>query len=194
MKTALDTLISDGVDSVKVSELSAKLGCARSSFYWFFGNRNDLLDALLDYWQSTNTKAIVSRANLATDTINLALINVFSCWVDAELFNTQLDFAVRDWARRDGSVRRAVDISDEARLAALKGMFQRFGYEESEAEIRSRIVYFTQIGYDALDTRESRLERAKSGPQYLFCMTGVRPSAEETEKVIRLSGYLPEQV
>lgn len=189
MNIALDTLISDGVDSVKVSELSAKLGCARSSFYWYFGNRKDLLNALLDHWQATNTNAIVAQANRPADSICMALVNVFSGWTDSGQFNTQLDFAVRDWARRDGSVRRAVDISDEARISALQGMYERFGYRESEARIRARILYFTQIGYDALDTRDSLLERARTGPDYLFCLTGVEPTQAEKEAIVGLTGY-----
>lgn len=194
MKVALDTLISDGVDSVKVSVLSAKLACARSSFYWYFENRTALLDALLDYWQSTNTQAIVDMANAPADTINYALTNVFKCWVDEGRFNTQLDFAVREWARRDGSVRRAVDISDDARISALKGMFLRFGYVEAEAQTRAKIVYFTQIGYEALDTRESLLERAKAGQDYLFCLTGVNPAEDEVRTIVALTGHSIEDI
>ena len=63
IQIALDTLISEGVDSVKVLVLAQKLDCARSSFYWYFKNRTDLLDSLLDYWQITNTRALVTSAN-----------------------------------------------------------------------------------------------------------------------------------
>lgn len=194
MNIALDTLISDGVDSVKVSELSAKLGCARSSFYWYFGNRKDLLNALLDHWQATNTSAIVTQANRPADTICMALVNVFSGWLHSGKFNTQLDFAVREWARRDGSVRRAVDLSDEARMSALEGMYERFGYPKSEARIRARILYFTQIGYDALDSRDSMLERAKTGPDYLYCLTGVVPTEAENKALVELTGYKLEDI
>jgi AcrR family transcriptional regulator len=34
IKIALETLIAEGVENVKVMVLSAKLGTARSSFYW----------------------------------------------------------------------------------------------------------------------------------------------------------------
>lgn len=194
VKTALDTLICEGIASVKVSVLSAKLKCARSSFYWYFKDRRDLLDVLLDHWQNQNTQAIVSRANLAADTINLALVNVFSCWVSppgtkARAFDTRLDFAVREWSRRDGSVRRAVDISDDARIGAIQGMFERYGYATSEANIRARIVYFTQIGYEALDKRESNLDRAKTGSDYLFCHTGQRPTENEVRAIIAQTGH-----
>jgi len=183
IQIALDTLISEGVDSVKVLVLAQKLDCARSSFYWYFKNRTDLLDSLLDYWQITNTRALVTSANKVTDTVNEALINVFACWISGGEFDTRLDFAIRDWARRSGTVRRAVDISDSARIEALVGMFLRFGYAQSEAEVRARIIYFTQIGYDALDQRESSEIRRSRAEDTLFCMTGAHPTEAEVNKL-----------
>lgn len=179
MQIALDTLISDGVESVKVLVLAEKLKCARSSFYWYFSNRSELLDSLLDHWQSTNTNALVEAAKKPADSVNFALGNLYSCWVSDGSFDTRLDFAVRDWAKRSGTVRRALDISDSVRISAIADMFERYDYPKSEADVRGRTVYFTQIGYDALDQRESLEVRIARGRDYLFCMTGRAPSEEE---------------
>ncbi len=176
---AMEILISEGVAQVKVLVLAERLNCARSSFYWYFENRNDLLDSLLDHWQSTNTAAIVAQAQLPAKTINAALANVFKCWVDKGLFDSRLDFAVREWARRSDTVRRALDISDAARLDALAGMFARFGFAAGESAVRARIVYFTQIGYYALDVRETSEQRMARAVDYLFCMTGQHPTEAE---------------
>jgi AcrR family transcriptional regulator len=180
---ALDTLISEGVENVKVLVLAEKLGCARSSFYWYFKNRAELLDSLLDHWQSTNTRALVQAASQPADSINFALGQLFSSWVGAGSFDTRLDFAVRDWARRSGTVRRAVDISDTARIDAIAGMFARFGYETAEGDVRARIIYFTQIGYDALDQRETWEDRMGRSNSYLFCMTGQVPTEQEVNSL-----------
>lgn len=195
LRTALDTLISEGVDAVKVSVLAQKLDCARSSFYWYFNDRRDILDQLLEYWRDRNTRAILEQANREADTVNLSLINLFSCWVSSSetgprKFDTRLDFAVREWARRDGSVRRALDISDDARISAIANMFERFGYKHSEAKIRAQIVYFTQIGYEALDVRQSNSERAAAGHHYLYCMTGVKPDDRELKAIQNLANEL----
>lgn len=186
IEIALDTLISDGVDSVKVLALAQKLDCARSSFYWYFKNRTDLLNSLLDHWQTTNTRALVASASKPANSISQALANVFGCWVSGGQFDTQMDFAIREWARRSGTVRRAVDISDAARIDALSGMFQRFDYQASEAETRARIVYFTQIGYDALDQRENVDLRRSRARDWLFCLTGAEPTADEVHALTAL--------
>lgn len=179
IQAALDTLISEGVDSVKVLLIAEKLSCARSSFYWYFKNRAALLDALLDHWQAVNAKSVISKSQAPAKSINHALISVFACWVDENLFDTRLDFAIREWARRSGTVRRAMDISDSYILDALGQMFQRFNYDQKEAEVRARIVYYTQIGYNTMDPRESMEARVKRGPAYIYCMTGQALTEEE---------------
>jgi len=184
LQSALDTLISEGVDSVKVLTLAEKLDCARSSFYWYFKNRSELLDALLDHWQNTNTKAVIDACNQPASTINAALGNLYASWTAGGEFDTQLDFAIRDWTRRSGTVRRALDISDTARIEAIAAMFVRFGFEENEADVRGRIVYFTQIGYATLDQRESWETRIARSRDYLYCMTGQRPTDDEARAII----------
>jgi hypothetical protein len=48
-------------------------------------------------------------------------------------------------------------------------------------------VYYTQIGYEALDRRSNRLDREETGPHYLFCLTGRWPNAEETAAITQLA-------
>ncbi|MCF6233337.1 MAG: TetR/AcrR family transcriptional regulator [Rhodobacteraceae bacterium] len=189
INTALDTLISDGIDSVKVLSLAQKLDCARSSFYWYFKNRSDLLDALLGHWQSTNTDALVASAVKPAPSIHSAIVNVYSTWISGHEFDTALDFAIRDWARRSGKVRHALDRADAARLSALAAMFERYSYDPGGADIRARIFYFTQIGYEALDQQETWSVRLERGRGYLYCMTGVTPSEGE---VAALGAILPQ--
>lgn len=187
LNVAMDVLVSDGVEQVKVLPLGERLGVSRSSFYWYFKSRQDLLDALLDHWQQTNTAALVRQANAPADSITTAVCNVFRCFVDNQLFNTRLDFAVREWARRSGPVRRVLDISDDKRLKALTAMFARHGYETEEAAIRARVLYYMQIGYNLAELNEPLEERLKLVPQYLLAFTGRQPAGPEVEQLAAYS-------
>ena len=178
---ALSALAVDGVDHVTVLALSERLGVSRSSFYWYFKNRDELLDAMLDRWHLLNTRSIVAQAEMPAATVNDAVCNVFRCWVNPAIFSPRLDFAVREWARRSPSVRRALDLSDRVRTDALKALFVRFGYEDEDAFVRARVLYYMQIGYYALDLREPIETRLNLTPHYLKAFTGVDPSKAEIE-------------
>jgi AcrR family transcriptional regulator len=179
LTVAMDVLVSEGADQVKVLSLAERMGVSRSSFYWYFKSRQGLLDALLARWQATNTAAIVAQSELPAKTITGAVCNVQRCVVDNSLFDTALDFAVRDWARRSGKVRRMLDQSDARRLEALSEMFLRFGYADLEAVTRARVLYYMQLGYDFAQMNEPDETRLKMVPHYLFVFTGQQPLAEE---------------
>ncbi|MDX1742605.1 MAG: TetR/AcrR family transcriptional regulator [Ruegeria sp.] len=182
LNVAMDVLISDGVDQIKVLNLAERMAVSRSSFYWYFKSRQELLDALLARWQATNTAALVAQAESPADTITGAVCNVHRCVVNTDLFDTALDFAVRDWARKSGKVRRALDQSDARRLQALHAMFTRYGYSEVEAETRARVLYYMQIGYDLAQLNEPMETRLSMVPHYLYVFTGVEPKPEEVEE------------
>jgi len=179
LNVAMDVLVSDGVERVKVLTLATRMGVSRSSFYWYFRSRQELLDALLERWQSTNTAAMVRQSELPADTITGAVCNVQRCVVNTGLFDTALDFAVRDWARRSGKVRRILDQSDARRLEALTAMFARFGYEHVEAVTRARVLYYMQLGYDLAQLGEPAAFRLSLVPHYLYVFTGQKPRDDE---------------
>ncbi|MEL6239847.1 MAG: TetR/AcrR family transcriptional regulator [Pseudomonadota bacterium] len=179
LNVAMDVLVSDGVEQVKVLDLGGRLGVSRSSFYWYFKSRQALLDALLQHWQDTNTAAIVAKAEQPAKTITEAVCHFFHCVIDERIFNNPLDFAVRDWARRSVKVRRMLDQSDETRVKALAAMFRRFDYPPNEAEIRARVLYFMQLGYDLAELNEPTGDRLKQVPMYLYCFTGQTPQPDE---------------
>ena len=182
LNVAMDILISDGVSDVKVLTIGERLGVSRSSFYWYFKSRQDLLDRLLERWEQTNTAVLIAHAEGPAETITEAVLNLFRCFVDQGGFNHRLDFAVREWARRDGTVRRVIDRGDSARHAAIAGMFERFGYAAREADIRARVLYFQQIGYYALDLAEPAEERLKWVDGYVHAFTGIAPPADEVAR------------
>jgi AcrR family transcriptional regulator len=179
LAVAMDLLVSDGVSEVKVLTIGARLGVSRSSFYWYFKSRKDLLGQLLDAWERGNTGILIAHSEMEAATITQAVCNFFRCVVDPDGFNHALDFAVRDWARRDGAVRRVLDRSDAARHAALARMFERHGFEVAEADIRARVLYYQQIGYYALELSESLEERLARVEGYVEVFTGQAPSASE---------------
>ncbi|MEX0305196.1 MAG: TetR/AcrR family transcriptional regulator [Leisingera sp.] len=178
LNVARDLLISDGVGEVKVLAIGERLGVSRSSFYWYFKSRKHLLEALLDDWEARNTGPILTHCQLPAGNISEAVCNFFRCFIDPELFDNRLDFAVREWSRRDGNVRQRIDAADALRLQAVTAMFENHGYPPYEADARARILYFMQCGYHALEVREPMEARTARLEGYLLGFTGVEPDPE----------------
>ena len=186
LNVARDILVSDGVGEVKVLPIADRLNVSRSSFYWYFKSRKALLNALLDDWEASNTQIIIDLCSKDAPTITQALLNFFTCFIDGS-FDDGLDFAVREWSRRDGSVRARLDAADRARVDAVIAMYLRFDYDPTDADTRARILYYMQLGYHALDVSESMEVRMKRLPGYLKGFTGVDPLPGEVDAFAKMA-------
>ncbi|WP_185985487.1 TetR/AcrR family transcriptional regulator [Aureimonas mangrovi] len=182
LNVAYDALLEGGVDAVRIQVLAKTLDLSRTSFYWFFKDRDALLAALIERWRETNTRNIVLRSQAYAETIAEAMLNVFDCWLDRALFDAPFEFAVRSWALQSEDTLREVQEADRDRLAALGEMFKRFGFAESEADVRARTVYLVQIGYISMQTREDSETRLRRLPDYVEIFTGTRPLAREFDR------------
>ena len=178
LDAAIDALADQPIDQLKVLVLAERLGVARSSFYWYFRDRKEFDDALVERWR-VNTASVVDRTNRPADTLTAACLGVFECWADRRLFDVRLDQAMREWASRDAATADKVRIEDDARVAALTAMFERHGFDGDRAIVRARLLYHGQIGYHLLSRDEPLARRVELLPEYLLALTGeMVPPAE----------------
>ena len=186
---ALSVLVEDGIEAVQITALARKLNVTRGSFYWHFEGRGDLLEALLAEWRARNS-GVMLDALAQSDSLEAGILDLFSVWVDHTRFDPKLDQAVRDWARRDAVLGEALREEDDARVAAIAAFFERFGYEPTEAFVRARVIYFTQLSFYALGIDEPMQSRVGYLDAYFLCFTGrkVDASVSETYRRMLLSG------
>ncbi|MBA4324348.1 MAG: TetR/AcrR family transcriptional regulator [Rhodobacter sp.] len=179
LEAAYALLVEGGVEAVKVMPLAERLGLSRTSFYWHFADREALLAALVDRWKARNTGTLVARCEAPAATITEAMLNLVDCWVDAQLFDSRLEFAMRTWGLTDPAVDRAMTEADATRIAAITALFRRFGYDEIQSDTRARTLYLTQVGYIALRSQESFEVRMGRIPAYVLTFSGVAPTMAE---------------
>lgn len=191
LEAAKRVLVESGVDAVKIQPLASRLNIARTSFYWFFKDRNALLDALLQDWEDQNTGAFVTACGAYADTICEGVLNLIAVFHDAEAFAPQLDFAVRGWAHQSEDVAARVNAADTQRLDAIRAMFMRFDYPLPEADVRARTVYLTQIGYIAMQISETTALRMTRVPAYVTTFCGKAPTTAELARFHARVGFDP---
>lgn len=189
LTAAYDSLIETGIDSVRIMPLAKRLNLSRTSFYWFFRDRDALLDALLNLWRDKNTGGIVKQAGAYADSIGEAILNVMDCWLNPTLFDSSFEFAVRSWGLQSSGISAELHTADQVRITALADMFARFGYDVAEADVRARTIYLTQIGYISMKTREDVATRMRRMPNYIKIFTGVTPTIRELDRFFSRHGY-----
>jgi AcrR family transcriptional regulator len=192
LEAAYDSLLDSGVDSVKIMPLAKRLNLSRTSFYWFFKDREELLSALISRWREKNTGNIVKQSEAYAESLAEAMLNVFDCWLNKELFDSQFEFAVRSWALQSEEILEEVQRADQVRVEALTRMFERFGYEEKAADVRARNTYLVQIGYISMQSKEDIALRMNRIPEYIAIYTGQIPQQRELDRFFARHGYKPE--
>jgi AcrR family transcriptional regulator len=182
LEAAYEALLEGGVDAVKILPLAKQLNLSRTSFYWFFKDREELLAALVARWRDKNTGNLVRQADAYSETIAEAVLNVFDCWLDTALFDARFEFAMRGWSLQSDEILKEVQAADQTRLDALCRMYQRHGYDAASADVHARTLYLVQIGYISMQTREDLETRFLRIPEYVTIFTGAAPKQPELER------------
>ncbi len=168
---ALDTLTQEGVNAVQITRLAKTLDVTRGSFYWHFTSRDDLLGAILKEWHATNN-AHFDHSFRNCDSLDESILNFFETWVNEGQFSPPLDQAIRDWAQLDHDVLERVRHEDTQRILRIAEMFHRFGFAPEDANVRARVLYFSQVGYVAINLGEAMGERLSLLALYYTAYTG----------------------
>ncbi|MFS8054066.1 TetR/AcrR family transcriptional regulator [Rhizobium sp. BR 317] len=192
LEAAYDSLLSSGVDSVKILPLAKRLNLSRTSFYWFFQDREQLLASLIARWRDKNTGGIVQQSEAYAESLAEAMLNVFDCWLNDKLFDSKFEFAVRSWALQSEDILAEVHKADRTRMEALSRMFMRFGLSEITADVRARTTYLVQIGYISMQSNEDIALRMKRIPEYIAIYTGEVPQQRELDRFYARHGYKPD--
>lgn len=179
IEAAYQALVREGIGSVKILPLAEQLQLSRTSFYWFFKDRGELLAALAQIWAERTTAPLIAATTAFAETGTEAMLNVIGCFIHPETFDSRLEFAVRSWSLKDRDILARVAEADERRLAALTAMLQRWGHTPDEADVRARTVYLTQIGYISMQVEETIETRLTRVPTYVQIYTGHPPAPRE---------------
>ncbi|KEO53037.1 TetR/AcrR family transcriptional regulator [Thioclava pacifica] len=178
LEAAKAALIEGGVDAVKIQPLAKGLGLSRTSFYWFFKDREALLDALATAWDAATTAPLLAATRAYAETEAEAMLNVLACFLSGG-FDAGLEYAARAWGLSDPTMAARLAQADAERLEALRAMLIAHGHDVVDADVRARTIYLVQIGYISMRTEETLETRLSRIPHYVEIYTGRSPSTGE---------------
>ena len=158
LDAALDALFEAGDRGVRVEPLARRLGVTKGSFYHHFRDREDLLDAMIDRWRATQEAHLEALA--ADDDVDPAA-RVHAVIRFTQDKDSRHDVGMRAWALTHPPARRALQAIDRKGLGFLERLFAALAFDEDEAKLRARLLYFYQVGEYTLSVRDQGASRER---------------------------------
>jgi AcrR family transcriptional regulator len=144
IEAGLDALAAGGPDAVRIEPLAQVLGVTRGGFYWHFGDRQALLDELLDTWERKSTEEVIVRVEREGGDPQTKARRAGALTFSNELL--PIDLAVRDWSRREPAVADRLRRVDNRRMEYLRTQLATVCADEDELEARCLIAFSVAIG------------------------------------------------
>jgi AcrR family transcriptional regulator len=149
-QAALDALARGGLGSVSVEPLAKELGTTKGSFYWHFTDRNALIIATLDLWETRSTDVVIAAAEQTGDAATRL----------EDLLRLAFTASDRGAGPGAGAVELALQANaghplvaatlarvTERRLAYLTALFTELGLSPARARDRGLLAYTAYLGH-----------------------------------------------
>lgn len=143
LNAAIEVLCDGGIAAVSIVQLANTLGVTRGSFYHHFTDREDLLCAMLDYWEKRWTVDIreqVSDRQLPPADMLRALVQAIR-----DNRAAVYDAPFRAWALHDPLARTTLEKVDTFRLDYIRSLFKAASFTGIDAENRARLLLYYEM-------------------------------------------------
>ena len=145
LTAALDALYEEGPNGLNIQALSRRLNISKTSFYWHFKNKADLVDALIDLWRHEFTEIVTRNVELANTPPRQRLSMAMEIVDKFDLGN--YDSSFRIWARTEPRVAIAVREANRLRLEFARKAFAELGFSGEALACRSALW----VGYQSTE-------------------------------------------
>ncbi|MEV2271212.1 TetR/AcrR family transcriptional regulator [Nonomuraea africana] len=151
---ALQAMARGGVAAVSVNALAGELGATRGSFYWHFKDRDALLTAALERWETDHTTALISRLEDISDP-RQRLAALFSTALgEGDISGLEPAIVAHADHPRVAPILRRVT---EQRIAYLTDLYTDLGLAPAPARRQAVTAYAAYLGWVELRRAASDL-------------------------------------
>jgi AcrR family transcriptional regulator len=134
-----------GPDAVRIETLAQALGVSKGGFYWQFGDREALLDEMLDTWERVVTDDVIRRVESGGGDPRAKLRRLFGIAISIDEM-VKIEFAIREWARRDEAVSRRLSRVDNRRMQYMRSLFGALTDDQDDVEARCMLAFALFVG------------------------------------------------
>ena len=152
-------LTRDGESKIRIDTLCASLGVTKGSFYHHFENRDDFLDAIVDFWFEAFTRRVPELAGQGGADASTQLERVFEVVTREGL--SQYDVAFEAWAAHEPRVLAKLKEVYRFRFDYIRSIFRELGFRGAELDLRTTAL-IAYLKADPWVTGKSDSKRSRS--------------------------------
>ena len=134
---ALEVLGRKGAGKLTVESLARQLGVTKGSFYWHFRDRADFFRQLIEYWDERFTQTVIAEISELGGPAEERLLELMRLVLSKRL--DRFEMPVRAWAQQNPALAPLVRKVDRHRISFVRSLFLEMGFDEDEAEMRTRV-------------------------------------------------------
>ncbi|WP_042168737.1 TetR/AcrR family transcriptional regulator [Paenibacillus gorillae] len=134
-----------GVNGLVIEKMAIELGCSKSSFYWYFKNRNEFISRLIERWVELSTQQVIlnsSEPEKAEDQITGMLIQMFSVTRKGDFL-----FYLRKLSAEAPAFHTMLETIEQTRMSYAAALFRKAGLDPEAAEQKSHLLYHYYLGW-----------------------------------------------
>jgi len=144
VKAAMDVLVEEGIEGVRVDILARRLGVTKGSFYWHFNSRDALLDVLARSWGEVEGESFMNEVMASGESPRMKLAMLGAIYLRENY--PAYERAMRGWALTDERAVAALKRAGARTMRTLIQLYRELGFDPAEAEFRARVHRLSSIG------------------------------------------------
>jgi len=137
LQTALDMLIEEGVEALRIERLAKRLHISKSGFYWHFKGGEELRLALVEYWEDEYTTTVVNLLDTMPMGPKQKLQYVAQMVLENKL--AAYEIAMQSLGKTEPKLLRRINKVYKVRTTFVRQRFEELGFSGDELELRTRL-------------------------------------------------------
>ncbi|MES0490710.1 MAG: TetR/AcrR family transcriptional regulator [Leptospirales bacterium] len=145
LKLGLLRFAKSGPTALIIEKMASTLGCAKTSFYNYFGNRERYIDEIIEFWVQYTTHHVGKKLNEIESPLEKLKFLTEYLFSTKEMENFYFYF--RELANENPNYRRILDENELYRMNALSDILQTLNLTKANSLMKAEIYYDYFFGW-----------------------------------------------